>query len=113
MTAEHLLGAYIDTNIVLLIIAFVWFCAKHLIKRTSLRTAYLTQLHILYGLVAMVVISPLIAYGVDVSQRMGLVTPRSGLNVSDFLVAQYLDGNIAMAPTKFQQLLSMRTELIQ
>ena len=111
MTAEHLLSAYIDTNVVLLTVGVVWFCAKRVIARSPLRTAYLTQLHLLYGLIAMVVVSPLVVYLIEVTQNAGYVTPYKPVTLSDFLVAQYLHGNIAMAPTTFEHLLMIRTEL--
>ncbi|MEP3299980.1 MAG: hypothetical protein ABJO27_26445, partial [Pseudoruegeria sp.] len=112
MTAEHLLSAYIDTNIVLLIVAVVWFGSKRLIARSPFRTAYLTQLHLLYGLFAMVVLSPVIVYLIETSQPLGYVAERAGrLSFSDFLVAQYLHGHIAMAPSSFERLLMIRSEL--
>lgn len=110
MTAEHLLSAYIDTNVVLLIVAAVWFGSKRVIARSPLKTAYLTQLHLLYGLIAMVVLSPMIIYAIETGQRLGFMSTRTGLSVSDFLVAQYLHGNIAMTPGKFEHFLMMRTE---
>lgn len=111
MTPEHLLSVYIDTNIVLLTVAAVWFFAKRLIARTPLKTAYLTQLHLLYGLIAMVVVSPIVIYGMDMGQRLGWLSGPTGISVSDFLVSQYLHGNIAMTPSKFEHLLMIRTEL--
>lgn len=111
MTPEHLLSVYIDTNIVLLTVAAVWFFAKRLITRTPLKTAYLTQLHLLYGLIAMVVVSPIVIYGMDIGQRLGWLSGPTGISVSDFLVSQYLHGNIAMTPSKFEHLLMIRTEL--
>jgi len=112
MTAEHLLSAYIDTNIVILIVAAVWFGAKRLIAGTPFKTAYLTQLHLLYGLFAMIVLSPVMIYLIDTSQQFGIMAERSARpNFSDFLVAQYLHGNIAMTPSSFEWLLMMRSEL--
>lgn len=112
MTAEHLLSAYIDTNILLIIVALIWFCAKSVFTRSPLKTAYLTQLHLLYGLLAMVIIAPAIVYLIEASRQLGLLTHRSGgLSLSDFLVAQYLHGNIAMAPSTFEHLLMMRAEI--
>lgn len=112
MTVEHLLNAYIDTNVILLTIAVLWFGAKRLFARTRLRTAYLTQLHLLYGLIAMVVLSPVILIGIDAVQRLGVLSTRSGLSLSSFLVSQYLDGHIALAPTQFERLLSLRSEML-
>ncbi|MEP1613767.1 MAG: M56 family metallopeptidase [Roseobacter sp.] len=112
MTAEHLLSAYIDTNIVLFVVAAVWIASKRLIARSPIKTAYLTQLHLLYGLFAMVVLSPVFVYALETSRQMGYVIGHSGhLSFSDFLVAQYLHGNIAMAPSSFERLLMMRSEL--
>ncbi len=111
MTAEHLLSAYIDTHIVLVIVAVVWFVTKQVICRTRLRAAYLTQLHLLYGLIAMVVLSPLLLFVVDKGQQWGYMASGPHLSFSDFLIAQYLHGNIAMAPTTFESLLMLRGEI--
>lgn len=112
MTAEQVFSAYIDTNVILFTIAALWFGLKKLLARTPLRTAYLTQLHLLYALIAMAVVSPLLVVCIEACQQYGILAPRSGLSVSDFLVAQYLEGHIAMAPTRFEELLMLRTEVI-
>jgi beta-lactamase regulating signal transducer with metallopeptidase domain len=111
MTAEHLLGAYIDTNILLVAVAIIWFGSKQLFARSRLRAAYQIQLNLLYGLVAMVALSPFFVAGMDMFQRAGILSPHSGLNFSDFLVSQYLHGNIALAPTEFEGLMMWRTEI--
>lgn len=111
MTAEYLLSAYIDTNIVLITVAVIWFISRKLITRSRLRTAYQTQLHLLYGLVAMVAISPFLMAGMEHLQRAGVLSTHSGLSLSDFLVSQYLHGNIALAPTEFERLIMWRTEI--
>ena len=111
MTAEHLLSAYIDTNVVLIIVAFIWFGSKQLFVRTQLRAAYQMQLNLLYGLIAMVALSPLMIAGLEIFQRSGLVSTSTGLSLSDFLVSQYLDGNIALAPTEFERLIVWRSEM--
>jgi len=112
MTAEHLLSAYIDTHVVLVIVAVTWFGLKRVLARSPLRTAYLTQLRLLYSLLALVVLAPLLIVGMDMSQSSSLLAGQSGLRLSDFLVSQYLSGNIALAPTTFENLLMLRTETI-
>jgi len=109
MTVEHLLSAYIDANIVLITITIVWFAAKRLMSLSPIRPSYKIQLNLLYGLFAMVVVSPFIFVTTDFVKSLGLLEPRSGLNFSDFLVAQYLHGNIALAPTEFERLLMWRS----
>ncbi len=111
MTTEHLLSAYIDTNVVLIAVAIIWFGSKQILARSSLRTAYQLQLHLLYGLVAMVALSPLFVAGIEMLQQRGILSPHSGLRLSDFLVSQYLHGNIAMAPTEFERILAWRNEI--
>ena len=111
MTAEHLLSAYIDANIVLITITVVWFAAKRLMSLSPIRPAYKIQLNLLYGLFAMVVVTPFIFFATDFFQSLGFLAPRSGLNFSDFLVAQYLHGNIALAPTEFERLLMWRSDV--
>ncbi|MEL7178624.1 MAG: M56 family metallopeptidase [Pseudomonadota bacterium] len=111
MTTENLLSAYIDANVVLITVAIIWCVSKQLFARTSLRTAYQVQLHLLYGLVALVAVSPLLALCLEACQKWGLVSGQSGVRLSDFLVAQYLHGNIALAPTEFERLLMWRTEI--
>jgi beta-lactamase regulating signal transducer with metallopeptidase domain len=111
MTIEHLLSAYIDTNVVLITVAIIWFGVKYLVARSPLRTAYQMQLHLLYALVAMVVLSPFLTASLDVFQRLGVMPAHSSLSLSDFLVSQYLHGNIALAPTEFERVMMWRTEV--
>lgn len=111
MTTEHLLSAYIDTNIVLITVAIIWFGSKQLFARSQLRTAYQIQLNLLHGLVAMVALAPFLVAGMELLQRMGILSTHSGLRLSDFLVSQYLHGHIALAPTEFERLMMWRTEV--
>lgn len=111
MTTEHLLSAYIDTNVILIAVAIIWFGSKHIFARSALRSAYQVQLNLLYGLVAMVALSPVFVAAIEVFQRWGFLSTHSGLHLSDFLVSQYLNGNIALAPTEFERMLVWRTEV--
>ena len=111
MTTEHLLSAYIDANIVLLTIAALWFVSKRLFAASPLRTAYQLQLNLLYALVAMVALSPLLVAGIETLQHIGLLSAHSGMSLSDFLVSQYLRGNIALAPTEFEQVMMWRADV--
>ena len=113
MTAEKLFNAYIDANIILAAVAVIWMISKLLIAKSPWRSSFLTQLNLLYAVLVTVVVSPLIVMASDAAVWLGVSSPASGFNFSDFLVAQYLDGNIVMAPSKFEQLLTMRTELTQ
>jgi len=111
MTAEHLLSVYVDANIVLMTITIVWFAAKRLMSLSPIRSSFKVQLNLLYGLFALLIVSPLVFLAADVVQGLGFVEKRSGLYFSDFLVAQYLHGNIALAPTEFERLLMWRSDI--
>jgi len=111
MQIEHLLSAYIDTNIVLLTVAVFWFATKKLFAFSALRAAYQIQLNLLYVLVAMATLSPLLALGIEGFQRIGGMSSQPGVSLSDFLVSQYLRGNIALAPTEFEHLMMWRAEI--
>lgn len=111
MATEHLLSAYIDANIILLAIAGIWSVSKRLFAASPLRTAYQIQLNLLYVLVAMVALSPVLVAGIEGVQRVGLMSSHSGMNLSDFLVAQFLRGNIALAPTEFEKMMMWRAEI--
>ncbi|MEL6838059.1 MAG: M56 family metallopeptidase [Pseudomonadota bacterium] len=110
MTVENAFNAYIDINILLIAVATIWAGLRWGMAHSPLRSAYLTQLHLLYGLVAMVILSPLVVFCIETCQRLGLLSLRGSLSVSDFAVAQYLHGNIALSPTKFESLLMLRSE---
>lgn len=110
MTAEKLFSAYIDANIILAAVAVIWMISKLLIAKSPWRGSFLTQLNLLYAVLVTVVLAPLIVLASDLATWAGMASPAQGFSFTDFLVAQYLDGYIAMAPSKFEQLLMLRTE---
>ncbi|MEP3346605.1 MAG: M56 family metallopeptidase [Litoreibacter sp.] len=111
MTAEKLFSAYIDANIILAAVAAIWMISKFAIAKSRWRGSFLTQLNLLYAVLVTVVLAPIVVLASDAINWFGMSSPAQGFSFSDFLVAQYLHGNIAMAPTKFEQLLMLRTEL--
>lgn len=99
---ETLLNAYIDANIVLAVAALAWLVTRAILNRTPLRRAYGTQLRLIYAVLVAVACAPLFVTGV-----LATGGPIS-VNLSDIVVAQYLDGRFAMAPSRFEQLLMTR-----
>lgn len=105
---EPLLDAYVDMNILLMII-----CALSLMARVALRSAglshtYGAQSRLLQGMLVSVLASPLIVLGFAVLARTGLFGAPVSVNLSDFVVAQYLQGSFEMNPSSLEALLGVR-----
>ncbi len=112
MTIENLLSFYLNMNIVLAIAAVIWLIARSVWSRGPLKHAYLPQLRLVYGVLLSVALSPLIFNGVQMLSQSGFIARDQMPNFADFAVAQFLDGNIDMAPARFESLLMLRTEFI-
>ncbi len=106
ISLEAFLNAYIDANIILALGAVIWAAAQLIIRRTSLKRAHGAQLNLLYGVLIIVGVAPFAALALW-PQAQAL-----NLNLSDMIVAEYLDGRFAMAPTTFEALLASRDTLI-
>ncbi|MEJ6405002.1 M56 family metallopeptidase [Yoonia sp. 2307UL14-13] len=104
MPLETILHAYIDANIILALGALIWFAAQTILIRTRLRSAHNVQLQLIYGLLVAIAIAPFLA--------MFWAPNAVGLNLSDLVVAGYLDGHFAMAPTAFEALLATRDTIV-
>ncbi|WP_368185045.1 M56 family metallopeptidase [Aestuariibius sp. HNIBRBA575] len=113
MIIESLLSVYLDVNIVLIFAAVIWFGTKHLLAKSRLKHAFLAQLQMLYAVLLTVALTPVILFGFETLRQSGLLGSTTAFNLSDFVVSQYLNGNIALAPTQFQKLLMLRSELTQ
>lgn len=111
MTAEILLSAYVDLNVVLICAAALWAGVNALISLSPLRLAFLTRLKLLYGALVTVALTPVIVTAHAALKETGVIGVKSALSLSDFVVAQYLDGRIDMAPTRFESLLMLRSDL--
>lgn len=104
MPLETILHAYIDANIILALGAVIWFAAQTILIRTPLRSAHSAQLQLIYGLLVAIAIAPFLA--------MFWAPNAAGLNLSDMIVAGYLDGHFAMAPTAFEALMATRDRIV-
>ncbi len=106
ISPDTLLNAYIDANIILVLGAVIWAAAQCIIRRTPLKRAHGARLNLLYGVLIIVGVAPFAALALW-PQAQAL-----NLNLSDMIVAEYLDGRFAMAPTSFEALLATRDTLI-
>ncbi len=111
MMIERLLSLYLNLNVVLLIAALIWQVTRYSFSPTPLKHAYLTQLRLAYGVLGLVALCPAMIFALQSIPTVELWARGKVPNASDLVVAQFLDGKIAMAPTRFEELLMTRSEL--
>ena len=102
---DAVLDAYIDANIMLALGALLWAVTRAALAPTRMARAFTGQLQLLYAMLALVAAVP---FAMLLVQGM---LPQA--NLSDLVLAQYLDGRFAMAPTTFERLLMLRDTLVR
>ena len=113
MTANSIFNAYIDANLVLLLAALLWFAARIPLNRTSFRQAGLMQLQMVYAICLAVALAPLVIVGHAVATQVGLLGSGYSPSLSDYALAQFLNGRFQMAPSEFEALWMSRTVFTQ
>ncbi|MCV0428526.1 MAG: M56 family metallopeptidase [Roseibium sp.] len=105
---NQIFDIYIDLNITLAVTALVWLAVKLVMARHGRKLAFTVQLGLLNGLFAIIILSPA-AVAVHQHMQMAQVVPAAlSVNLSDYVVSQYLQGGIAIPAEDFQSLLGMR-----
>ena len=107
ITADALLNAFIDANILFVVAFLLWGIARFALHRAGLKHAYVTELRLLNGVFLAIVLSPFVILGFGALQNSGLAT-NMRLNLSDIVVAHYLNGGFEMKASEFEQLLLLR-----
>ena len=110
---ESVLNAYINANIMLIFAYGLWSIARYTSEKFRFKLAYIFQLRLLNGIFLAIALSPFAILSVSFLIKSGLVSQHFSMSVSDFAVAQYLNGSIEMKATEFEQLLGMRETFIQ
>ncbi|WP_350334114.1 M56 family metallopeptidase [Coralliovum pocilloporae] len=103
--SDAVLDFYINANILLVIAFSAWLLIRFALHRTSLSQAFTFQLQVLNGMVWALLLSPVFVL------LFGLLPTSYSLNLSDFLVSQYLNGGFEMKPSEFEGLMGMREQL--
>ncbi len=108
---ELLLDAYFITNILLVVAFALWSLARIVMQRTGQRHAYATQLRLLNAVFVAIMVWPLAVVGYSALTRIGAVPEGFSLNVADFVVARYLDGQFTVNPSELERVLLLRDRL--
>lgn len=106
-SAEFLVNAYIDANILLAIAALVIILGRAVMASIGFGSAFRAQLTVVNGILLTLALIPVISYG---SHTLSGVTVPSA---SDIMVAHFLNGNIAMSATDFGNLLGLRVRFVE
>ena len=107
-TVEILLDLYLDLNILLVLAAIGWAALLAGLRRAGRAESHQTLLQGTYMVFAVVVALPLLLICIGRS-----VPAMSAISLSDFAVAQFLDGRIEMSPAAFESVLNLRSALIR
>ncbi len=108
ITIDAILDAYINANILLILVFGLWWCARLLLQASGLTHTYTIQLRLLNGVFLAVAISPVFVLVYKLLAEYGAVSPGFNTNFSDIVVAQYLQGNFEMKPAQLEELLGLR-----
>ena len=112
MTAgEALLDAFINANILFAICIALWLVVRTGMEHLGLKHAYGTQLKLLKVLFVAIACAPFIAAAFRTMQSSG-VAQDMNINLSDAVVAYYLNGGFQMDSSKFETLVLMRDNFI-
>ncbi len=105
---DTIFDAYINVNILLILAFGVWCLARMLLRPLGMIHAYTTQLRLLNGGFLAVAVSPVL---ILLLTKFGAITPQFTINLSDIVVAQYLQGNFDMRPAALEEFLGLRSRL--
>ena len=104
---DAVLDAFINANILFVVAFGLWALTRYVLEKAGLRHAYDLQLKLLNGVFLGVVISPFVVLAVGTLHQNGIARSVN-VNLSDLVVAHYLNGGLNMQATDFERLLSMR-----
>ncbi|MGE4611689.1 MAG: M56 family metallopeptidase [Paracoccaceae bacterium] len=105
ISLSSVIDAYIDINILLLLALVLWMTSRTLLRSFGMKYAYSTQLHLLNGVFLATLLLPLI---VALGGKALLPAGAESINLSDFVLAQYLNGSFEMRPLAVESLLDIR-----
>jgi hypothetical protein len=110
---DALLNAYINANIMLIFAFGLWSLARFITQKLNVQLPYILQLRLLNGIFLAIALSPIAILALGALTGTGLLSADFSLRVSDFAVAQYLNGSIEMKAIEFERIMAMRNTITQ
>lgn len=111
ITGEALLDAFINANILFFIGYALWFLVRAAMIAIGLKHAFGTQLRLLNAVFLAIVCAPFIVLGFNALQNSG-VAQGLNINLSDKVVAYYLNGGFEMNSSTFEALVLSRENFL-
>lgn len=111
ISASTLLNAYVEVNAILGLVALSCWATTRLLAFTRLSHAVTAQLRFHRALLVAALASP-VAVGLAATLAGGGWAPAQSINLTDFVVAQYLQGNITMRAADLESALTLRGRLL-
>lgn len=105
---ETVLSTYFDINVLLMATAGLWILARILMRRFSFRYAFTSQANLI-RFVVLAAISLPIVFSVCINQT--ILSETVPINLSDFVVSQYIKGNLQISPLSLEAILTARQTL--
>lgn len=112
-TLSATVDAVINLNLLLACAYVLWLLARGLLDLVGHKRAFVLQLSLLNWLFAAVLVGPLLVGLLGWAVSRGMIEPDSAPNLSDFFVAQYLNGHIGMRPSDFEWVLGLRDLVVR
>ena len=112
-TLSATVDAVINLNLLLACAYVLWLAARGLLDLVGHKRAFVLQLSLLNWLFAAVLVGPVLVGLLGWAVNRGMIDPDSAPNLSDFFVAQYLNGRIGMRPSDFEWVLGLRDLVVR
>lgn len=109
--ASPVLDAYLEVNALLVFTCLIWAVFARMLDLAGLGHAVTARLRLLRVLFLAVIISPLFVAGFTLALKAGVVAPEHSVNLTDFIIAQYLQGRFEMNPAELERMLGFRGEV--
>ncbi len=113
INANTLFDAYLDVNLLLAFVCGLWFVSGRLLDFAGFSYAATARLRMLRAVFLAVIVSPVFVALFALLSRSGYMTTDHSVNLTDFIVAQYLQGRFDMSPSALESLLSLRSRLAE
>ena len=111
IAGEALLDAFINANILLFIGFGLWHLVRLVMRAVGLSRAFNTQLRLLNAVFLAIACAPIIAMLFQMMQSSG-VARGVNINLSDAVVAYYLNGGFQMESSRFEALVLLRDNFV-
>lgn len=107
MPTEFLLNAYIDANIMLVLIAFILLLGTGMLRFLGYHTAHRSHLKLVNGVLVSFLLLPVVLYVFQSFNTAGVP------NISDVMLSLFLSGHIPVSAVEFNSVLGMREGIVE